>query len=540
MITEVKLNKEQNLYAKTIKGKEIFIHEAESGQNGYYCIGCDAEMQAVRSKIPGRKQFFRHVALDKSQPERKCTFSNETYRHKQAALILSRIKKVKVPAVYKYSIDKNSSHVMVLQKPTFIEAEHAQIELSFYENDNGEVKWGKNSIDEKSLLIRPDVTFFNNKNEPILLIEIVVTHKINAEKKAKINRLGINTLQISVPKDSLENIERSMAVVDGKKWVYHYEEQRTNYVSVPKGNPKELSQIDELQRRLFEESYECRSSEIGNLIRAIGKCLASEPHRTIEGEIRSELSRVKGNTERAKLELEELRERIQGKVDQELGERAEFLEKERERVSSIEKGIVNDHESARESIERKSKDLEGRYLTKRDELAKKQREIEEKEERIRNIGLERDRLERETKRIEENIISTEERIRKDNEYREGLSKRFEILRNKESEKIESAIEDIRKRKGAFPETFEREEKAIEEEFGFEEKGIREQFEKFRKGSSSKTKRGDSDEFSRLSERMERILAIGRLINDLKEDENKYNFYRTARECLKTGTYKKWT
>ena len=497
-------------------------------------------MQAVRSKIPNRKQFFRHVALDKSQPERKCTFSNETYRHKQAALILSRLKRVKVPAVYKYPADKDSKHVMVLRKPTFIEAERVEIELSFYENDLGEVKWGKNQVDEKNLLIRPDVTFFNDENEPILLIEIVVTHKIDPEKKAKINRLGINTLQISIPKDSLENIEKSYSVIDGKKWVYHYEEQRTQFVSVSKGDTEELSQIDEFQRRLFEETFECRRSEIGNLIRAIGKSLGSESHRTIEGELKSELSRVKKNSERSEIKLEELREGIRAKVDSEFGERNEILEKERERISSTERGISNDHESARDSIERKREDLERRYFAKSESLGDEQREIDEKEERIRNIEIERERLERETKRIEEDIISAQERIRKDNEYREGLSRRFEILRNKESEKIESAIEDLRARKRDFPETFNREEKAIEEEFGFKEEGIREQFERFRKRSNSKTKGGDSSELSRLSERMERILEIGGLINDLKEDENKYNFYRTARECLKKGTYKEWT
>ena len=207
---EKNIREEQNEYAKNIKGETIYILNAESGRKGYYCIGCQNEMQAVKSKIKGRKSYFRHDATNVKKNERKCTFSNQTFRHEQAIFILNRIKKIKVPILYKYPPLNSSGKAIKIRDSKFIEAEYTKSEITFYETDSGDVKFGKNpKIDSRNLLIRPDVTFFNIKNEPILLIEIVVTHKIDSEKLAKIKRLGIDTVQITIPKDSLENIENS-------------------------------------------------------------------------------------------------------------------------------------------------------------------------------------------------------------------------------------------------------------------------------------------------------------------------------------------
>ena len=60
---------------------------------------------------------------------------------------------------------------------------------------------------EKFLLIQPDVAFFDKDETPILLIEIVATHKVDPEKIVKIKRLGIDTVQVKVPKDSPQEIE---------------------------------------------------------------------------------------------------------------------------------------------------------------------------------------------------------------------------------------------------------------------------------------------------------------------------------------------
>lgn len=224
MIEKDRNKEEQNEFAENVKGKIIYILDAESGKKGYFCIGCKTQMQAVKSKIRGRKSYFRHDATDVKKNQRECTFSNQNYRHSQAMSILNRIKRIKVPTLYKYPPKNSEGKAIKLKDSEFIEAKYTKSELTFYETDDGDVNFGKNpSIDNRNLLIRPDVTFFNAQNEPILLIEIVVTHKIDSEKLAKIKRLGINTVQITIPKDSLENIEKSFSIGRQIKWIHNNE-----------------------------------------------------------------------------------------------------------------------------------------------------------------------------------------------------------------------------------------------------------------------------------------------------------------------------
>lgn len=89
-------SKEQNEYAKDIRGLEVYILDVESGQKNYWCIGCGHDMQAIHRMIIGYKPYFRHVAKDVST-ERKWTFSNQEYRHKLAIAIIQESKQIKVP-----------------------------------------------------------------------------------------------------------------------------------------------------------------------------------------------------------------------------------------------------------------------------------------------------------------------------------------------------------------------------------------------------------------------------------------------------------
>lgn len=92
-------NEENNVYANNVKGKVIHISEACSGRKGYFCLGCERELQAIISKIENRISYVRHD-LKAVKNQKKCTYSDETYRHKLAKEILQRIKKIKVPVVY--------------------------------------------------------------------------------------------------------------------------------------------------------------------------------------------------------------------------------------------------------------------------------------------------------------------------------------------------------------------------------------------------------------------------------------------------------
>ena len=224
----------------------------------------------MKSQIEGRKSYFRHDATDVKNNKRKCTFSNQDYRHDQAILFLERLKKIKVPILYKYPPVKKLGPIIKIKESQFIEAYFTKKEITFYETENGEVKFGSNpDIEDRYLLIKPDVVFFNNKKEPILLIEVVATHKVDDEKKAKIRRVGIDTVQVSIPKASIEDIKNIFSETVYTKWIYNYEQENTPYIQSSNAGSEGIPQVDEIQRHLFEESFECRQSQIRNLVRTI-------------------------------------------------------------------------------------------------------------------------------------------------------------------------------------------------------------------------------------------------------------------------------
>lgn len=84
-------NKDNHVYARNIKGEERYIMHPDviRGRKGYRCIGCDEEMEARKGP---KLQYFAHVPTDVKNG-RKCTFSNETYRHKIAKEILQILKR---------------------------------------------------------------------------------------------------------------------------------------------------------------------------------------------------------------------------------------------------------------------------------------------------------------------------------------------------------------------------------------------------------------------------------------------------------------
>ena len=140
-----------------------------------------------------------------------------------------------------------------------IEAQSVEVERAFYEDESGEIKWGfGHGVDEKYLLVRPDVVFFDINKNPILFIELVASHKVDNEKKVKLRRLQIDTIEISIPKDSPEGIEQALYNTKRIKWLYNNVEQSTDYIPIPIGNSTEVPPLDELQKRLFAETNEYR------------------------------------------------------------------------------------------------------------------------------------------------------------------------------------------------------------------------------------------------------------------------------------------
>ncbi len=553
---------EQNEYAKDKFGKHVYILDVESGQKGYWCIGCGHEMQAVHGTVENRKKYFRHVAKDVNI-ERKCTFSNEEYRHKLAIEILQFTKRIKVPNLYSYSQDGKAK--VLIEESKFIEADHVKAELTFYEDDNGYVRWGKNpDIEERNLLIRPDLTFFNSKEEPLLLLEIVVSHKINDEKKVKLKRLGINTIQIKIPKDSEENIKKSLETSNFTQWVYNNEQERTNFIQLFKRDRTQVLSSDEYEAKLFGESFECRKSEIGNLIRSIEKCLDSQRYRDNVFQLEQELSRVKRNTTIHRDRHGELRKAIRERVRARHKDAIEFLEREEKEYEAILRAENNklqqNFDGAKRIQDSNFATLEKRYLSKREEYSNIERELRgeilsiestiESNESIgnqfgtiqqatANLQREIEGIERRRASIKGSFDSNRRRIESEFEqYRRNEQSRYTANYRSVRTRIDSLPDQFRRKNKSIEEYFREEERRIREDIGFKEKFMEEEFKNFGE-RIIRFLEGENTLRSELPDRIKNLFEAKRILSNWEEEYSTYQRYRLAVECIRKGDYKKW-
>lgn len=579
---------EQNEYAKDKFGNHVYIRDVVSGQKGYWCIGCGHEMQAVHGTVEHRKKYFRHVAKDVNI-ERKCTFSNEEYRHKLAIEILQFTKRIKVPNLYSYSQDGKSR--VLLEESKFIEADHVKAELTFYEDDEGEVRWGKNpDIEERNLLIRPDLTFFNSKDKPLLLLEIVVSHKINDEKKVKLKRLGIDTIQIKIPKDSEENIKKSLETSNYTQWVYNNEQERTNFIQLSKRDRTQVLSSDENEAKLFGESFECRKSEIGNLIRSIEKCMGSQRYRDIASQLEQELSRVKTNTESNRIRHEELRTGIRERVKTRHKDTLESLESEESESAEIYRRANGELQKSFDFAKRKQEEnfgiLEERYQSKKGELEdsrieyfREERRIDEFIESLDGVGSRKETIREASGRLQTEIEGISEN---ESDFRTGINKRRGDEQSRYSEsyrairaRIDTLSDEFRRKEfeidefekseqSSFAESFrsiETEIDSLTTEFERKEstiiKYLREEERKFISGIRIEEESIES-EIKRFRERVDQFmeeqntfriegLPIGiiklsetrRILSNWEKEYSTYERYRVALECIRKGNYKKW-
>lgn len=557
MITDKSTQKEQNEYAKNIKGDPIYILDAESGRKNYWCMGCGEEMEAVkRVKNIHHKSYFRHIAKDKDI-ERKCTFSNQDYRHRLAIDILQRTKRIKVPNLYKYAPD--GSEAILLEETKFVEAHSVRAEFTFYEDDEGKVQWGKNpEIENKNLLIRPDVTFFDIHGKPILLIEIVVTHKLDDDKKAKINRLGINTIQITIPKDSSENIAKNLLITKNTKWVFNHVEQNTNYFQLPNRASARILSIDPIEMGFFRESFVCRENQLRNLIRGLKKCVESQYYRSVERKLESELSRVKTNSERNRERLEQLRVQHRESVESRYKESFEILEREESEFehsfNEDQKQLYDEYNREQTDIESRYANLEGRYLAKIESINQEQSVVDREIELRYRIGKSEEDIRREFESEEARIDSELSRIKREQGYIvDEIQSESRFEENFEGDKLR--IED--------------EGRQLEQEFAGLERQEREGFESLRKKFQSDE--GTNGEFTKftieerirseferkdqqvveridnrdiqsndeLSERIKAILELRGLLDKYNDVRETLERYQKGRTIIKNGTYKKW-
>lgn len=527
--TALKYNKQDNDWAKNIEDDPIHISQAKSGAKGYYCMGCDKEMQAVKRKNLNYKSYFRHHAKDVDTSKVECVHASRVYREKLAFFYFQRTKKITVPDVYKYPPKGMEGNPMLLQEKETIIAHKVEREVTFFEDEFGKIHRAKNTnVDDRFLWIRPDAVFFDKYNNPILFIEFVITHKPDTTKLNKLQRLGINTVQIIIPKLSEEQLEKEISKVSKIKWTYNEIESNTEYIRIHSGNSEGIPQIDEEQRKLFEESYSCRATQVNNLVRSINRSLESQLYKYTERLFEQEIQRIEEATRKHRSKLDDIQAGIEREIHSELDSRRENFD------------------SRRGKLEEKSLDLERRYFKRKREITEEQansdREIKlrhrvgrTEEDIRREFGIEEEHID-----YEQGIVSRQEDYL-DNDAREEsrfensfegeknrLDKEFSDLTNEELRNFEKLKKGIRSK--------DEEYRKLKSEV---ENGLRSEFERRYQQVTERINNRDVQSRDELSERIEAILELRGLLDNYNDVQATLERYRKGRAIIKNGAYKEW-
>lgn len=548
--------------------RHIHISEAKSGLNGYYCLGCKKEMLAAKGTK--RVHYYRHHAKNVDNDNTECVVASRKYRERIARDILQRLKELKVPEVFKLPPIGQEGMSMLLKPSETIKAHKVKSELTFYEDEDCRISWGQNpDIDERYLLIRPDITFFNHNDEPILLIEFVVSHKIDDEKRIKLKRLGFNTVQIIIPKRPEDEIERALKSINKVKWVYNEIEANTNYIFVSETADNGVWSIDDDQRNIFEESYKCRASQLKYLIRTVKRALESQSYKRTEHLFRSEISRIEKATASEQQRLGELEARMDSEVRDQFTEQLVDVEKQKRKL--------DDSESEFQGY---SKGLDERYQLKREEIEVEQQGInDDKRAELENGGTEEsirqrfngaskksgEDFERAAGNFEQNIqrgIKSQEelsqetgeltgsfaRLEREEQERSGISRTraeewVKMLYRSEEENLsenirteESHIKELRAKEEAFSNEFGQLEEQARESFRGQKAILDSEEKRFEESIRKEPIRELKEPTSKLPRRLKFILEAQRVGRDYEDAQRKEQYYQSAREFFNKGTW----
>ena len=449
-------------FAKDLHGKPISIQSASSGRRGYFCLSedCERELEAVKPLGRKPRPYFRHVASDVHSDHKPCTYSDETGRHKIAKEILVRTKSIRVPKVPKFPPKGYDGPVKQVAPAKTVTAFNVHVERDFYEDENQNLHWGRFEGSDKNFLVRPDVIFFDSSGMPILFIELVATHKPDFEKLAKIKKLGIDTVTVKIPTDSLEEIEECFLNTYNTKWFFNNEQERADYFQLSGSPGERISDVDEIQRSLFAETILCRQNRIRNLIRGFNACVRSESYRRIEIGIQSEITAL----DHEQYQREQFEKSINAEISRFFGERRTTINKRKKQLERV-----------RGYFKTKEEGLEDEVNF---EFAEQRRQIGGQETRILRLRI---RIDERYEGKRNHLEQEEERYRNFNEFQgkipEGKERQFEFAaegtRRKVRESEDSILNEIREIKSiqnqldSISETFEKEREGIIKRFSIE-------------------------------------------------------------------------
>lgn len=518
-------------YSEKLK-KRIHINDAESGKKGYKCLGCEAEMIANKQKKNRLyKSYFRHHTVPSQNKLFECVRANKEYREKLAKDILNSIKQITVPSLYK--LPKNNDINLLpnlIAGKKLIKAADTKANLVFYEDENGIVKWSKDiDVDEEAVLVNVDVTFFDNNDEPMLLILFGSKKKLTIDTYSKLSFLGINTLTVNIPSIPEEEIEKHLKNYRNYKWLYNAKEFSTEYIPVFKTDTTEILRVDENERIVFLQSFECRKHEIGELIRRIDNSLQSEFYRRTEFQLTELIQEAERDLQRERQRLGEVEESHR---EEALARNRRAEVEERKRYSNLERRYLTKREElrgknfARDTAIKRLNDTKNANTERREEL----------EENIKKGKREIKRLSKLAEQLQRNRPAVEARMEEEvfNEVR-GEAADIEA-------KIRTLEEDVRAYVEGERAEFEqlirqaRRDKEIEDE---EINQLQQSQENINEIVRREFDTAREDKNSRFFKRNRGLFKRRELESDYIENKRTENSYRAAREVFKKGTWKTW-
>lgn len=527
-------------------GGEIHISKVkESGRQDFSCLGCKKPMQAILRKICNYKPYFRHHTKDVEYGER-CTYRDDDHRRKIAWIELELYKQISVPPLYKVPPKGTDGLAIFLLAGETVYGAKVTRQQYFYDDVNGNVHTTSQfQVGMGNLLYYADAVFYNADEEPLLLVVFSdgKRKKRGIEILAGLSRLRINTVQVIIPKESPEAIQRAIRGGKNTKWLYHDDERRFDYFSLSGELPAGIPAADIDQGQLFEESCACRKAQINNLIRAINKCLGAEPYHRADEHNR----RLIGETEFAIGRAEERRN--------------EFEEQYREGSKSAHRGeldaitgLRNRLGTAKTAFSREYQDLEERYQWKKCELEEETRVLESniRAAEFAPNGGGRSIAER---RSELECNHQNERRRMDELFKKELrstdSKRAGVERTITSEKaaIERLQELVAKEPGRFErairekatqfDQLEANEAAAIEQLQTDGEQLAEEFEELRRQTATAAENRNAEGTNGLSRRLKALLDARGCFVAIEDAQSDQRRHRAAKKFLESPAFQTW-
>jgi hypothetical protein len=538
-----------------VLAKDIHISEVtERGRKGYFCIGCTREMQAVLPKIQNMRRYFRHDPKF-IKPGDQCTFRDEEYRRKLAITTLELNKEIRVPPVYKYPPKGEPGLALFLLPGTIVAAARVEKGRYFWEGGNGSVHSGFDyDGPAEDLLFKADVVFYDENDDPILFIRLGKRRKLTVNERAGLQRLRVNTINLTIPKESAAAIEISQKKGDRAKWLYHDDEQQIAYFSVPGDLGEGIPAIDGDPDRLSEESYDCRKVQVNNLLRALGRCLESEPYRATELRVRTAIGETELAIARAGERRTDFEERYQSEVEaanrvelDEIDERGVRLRTAKAGLSGRYRRLDERYQSTKQRLREEKALLEADIRQEEIALGGTGRTIEELRSELdrshesarsrldTQFGGEIESIEREQGRMERAIAAERaivERLRADIANAPADLIRKQHSQRSHHDRLEAAEKEIIS-------GLEKERDGRQERFEGAGSALAARFDQLRRLAATAAENEDTDGGTGLSKRLKALSAARGYVLAVEDAKAHNRRLRKAKEFIGTPAFQVW-